>query len=61
MEDLTFEEALKKLEEIVNEMERGDLTLEKSLEKFKEGMALFKKCKEKLEKAEVEIKKITEG
>lgn len=60
MEDLKFEEALKKLEKIINEMEEGNLALEESLKKFKEGMHLFKVCTEKLEKAECEIKKLTE-
>lgn len=50
-----FEEALKKLEDIVREMESGDLTLEKSLKSFEEGVRLSRFCAKKLDEAERRI------
>ena len=54
-EDLNFEESMKKLEEIANELENGKLTLEESVTKFEEGMKISKKCSEVLENAEKKI------
>lgn len=53
--DINFEEAMKKLEEIANQLERNDLDLDKAVEKFEEGMQLSKKCSEILENAEKKI------
>ncbi|MFQ5790439.1 MAG: exodeoxyribonuclease VII small subunit [Acidobacteriota bacterium] len=50
-----FETALKKLEEIVKELEEGDLTLEKSLERYEEGVRLARFCNAKLDEAEKRI------
>lgn len=47
-----FEDALKKLEEILRKMEAGDLTLEESLRSFEEGIRLSRLCAEKLDEAE---------
>lgn len=47
-----FEEAIKRLEEIVETMERGDLSLEESLKAFEEGIKLVRICTKKLEEAE---------
>ena len=55
MENLKFEEAMEKLEEIASELENGKLSLEESLEKFEEGMKLSKKCNEIIENAEKKI------
>ncbi|MBE6405326.1 MAG: exodeoxyribonuclease VII small subunit [Lentisphaerae bacterium] len=46
--NLTFEEAMDKLEEIVSEMERGGIPLEQMMSKFEEGAKLAKYCQEKL-------------
>lgn len=54
-EDLNFEESMKKLEEIANELENGKLTLEESVAKFEEGMKISKKCNEVIENAEKKI------
>ena len=54
-ENIDFEEAMKQLEDIANELENGDLPLEKSVEKFEEGINLSKKCNEILEKAQKKI------
>ena len=59
-EELTFEEIMKKLEEITMELENGDLDLEKSVSKFEEGMKLSKKCNEILENAEKRISVLIE-
>lgn len=53
--DINFEEAMKKLEEIANKLEKNDLDLDKAVEKFEEGMKLSKKCSEILENAEKRI------
>ena len=50
-----FEENMEKLEEIVNELEKGDLNLENSISKFEEGIQLSKKCNKILEDAEKKI------
>ncbi len=53
--DMNFEEAMKKLEEIADQLEKNDLDLDKAVEKFEEGMKLSKKCSEILENAEKRI------
>ena len=53
--DLPFEEALKKLESIVDAMESGELPLETLLARFEEGVRLVKTCQTKLEEAELKI------
>ncbi len=55
MEEVNFEEAMKKLEALAQELEKGDLDLDQSVQKFEEGMALAKKCNDILEKAEKRI------
>lgn len=54
-EDIKFEEAIKRLEEIVEEMEGKDLQLEKSIKLFQEGMELAAFCNSKLDEAERKI------
>ena len=54
-EDLNFEEAMKKLEEIATELEKNDIDLDTSVAKFEEGMKLSKQCSEMLEQAEKKI------
>lgn len=54
-EDLDFEEALNRLEEVVEKLEEGSLTLDKSLAKFLEGVRLIKFCNQKLSEAEKKI------
>lgn len=51
----TFEAAMKKFEKVVEELESGDLPLEKSLKKFEEGIALSKFCSRKLEEIEAKV------
>lgn len=51
----SFEANIEKLEAIINSMERGEYTLEESIKKYKEGMALAIECQNILKKAEQEI------
>lgn len=55
MSKVTFEENLKSLESIAQELESGNLTLEESIEKFEMGIKLSKECTEKLDNAEKKI------
>ncbi len=57
----TFEQAIKKLEAIVAELEQGDLPLEDTIKKFEEGMELSKFCMEKLNQAEQKLKKLVKA
>lgn len=54
-ENLNFEIAIKNLEQIVQELEKGDLNLDESVKKFEDGIALSKKCTKILEEAEKKI------
>ena len=50
-----FEDAMARLEEIVQSLERGELSLEESIKAFEEGMKLAKFCSQKLEEAEKKV------
>ncbi|MGD8428638.1 MAG: exodeoxyribonuclease VII small subunit [Balneolaceae bacterium] len=54
----SFEDALSRLEAIVNELEDETISLEKSIELYQEGIELSKLCTDKLEEAELRIKKV---
>ena len=58
MKNLSFEESLEKLEEIVNKLENGDVPLDEAIDEFNKAMQLVKVCNEKLETAEESIAKI---
>ena len=51
----TFEQAMKQLEKIVQDLESGDMPLEKSIKTFEEGIQLSKFCSEKLDETEKRI------
>lgn len=55
IKDLSFEKAVEELEEIVNNLEEGGLSLEDSLDKFSRGIKLIKYCNEKLNETEKKI------
>ena len=55
IEKLNFEETIKQLELIVNELEKGNLSLDESVKKFEEGIKLSKLCNEFLNNAEKKI------
>ena len=54
----TFEENLKLLEDIVEQLESGEVDLEKSVELYEKGMILKNQCESKLKRIETQIKKI---
>ena len=56
----SFEENLDKLKESVRSLEKGELPLKETLEKFEEGLKLSKLCNEELEVAQKKIEKIIE-
>jgi exodeoxyribonuclease VII small subunit len=56
----SLEEQLKRLEEIAQILDRGDVPLEDQLALFSEGMALATACREYLEQAELRVKRLTE-
>ncbi len=56
--ELTFEENLEKLEEIVKKLENGNVPLDDAIENFNEAMKLAKTCDEKLKNAEEKVNKI---
>jgi exodeoxyribonuclease VII small subunit len=51
----TFEEAMKRLEEIVGQLEKGEIPLEETLSLFEEGVKLSRFCREKLDEAEKRV------
>jgi len=55
MAKVTFEAAMKQLEQIVQELESGNLSLEDSIKKFEEGIKLSKFCSSKLDETEKKI------
>lgn len=56
-----FEKNLSKLEGIVQELDQGELDLDKSIDLFEKGVKLYKKCKVDIVKAEERIKILTES
>lgn len=58
---LSFEEALGKLEEIVDKLEKGDVPLEQSIAIYEQGEALKKHCAKLLQSAEDKVEKIRVG
>lgn len=61
MSEMKFEKAMSRLEKIVEELERGDLDIDKSLEIFEEGIKMSRVCSKKLNEAEAKIEKLTKG
>lgn len=60
-ENMTFESALVRLEEIVKSLDSGNAPLDDSLNLFEEGVALVKFCNEKLDSAEQRVKVVTDN
>lgn len=56
--ELSFEEAMEKLEEVVEKLEQGDVPLEKAISMFQEGMSLSKLCHDKLKNVEKSMDRI---
>ncbi len=57
--NIKFEEALKRLEKIVEKLESGDVPLEESLSLYEEGITLFRHCSSKLEEAKKKVEILT--
>lgn len=57
----TFEERLRRLQEVVAALEGGELDLETSVRLYKEGLELSRSCREQLEKARNEVRILTEA
>lgn len=60
MESLSFEQALKRLEQVVRELETGDLPLDQALALFQEGVLLTRRCDGLLDGAEARIEQLLE-
>lgn len=60
MKEKSFEESLDELEEIVKELENGNVPLEDAIKKYTEAMKLAKTCNEKLDNATESVNKILE-
>ena len=57
---IDFEKSLVELENLVEQMEQGDLTLENSLQYFEHGIKLVRTCQEALQRAEEKVEKLLE-
>ena len=58
---MTFESSLKELERIVEQLEAGDLPLERSLELFEQGVQLSRDCQKRLDEAERKVEILIKG
>ncbi len=58
MAKFSFENAMERLEQIVDDLESGKLELEESIKVFEEGVELSKKCHKKLTEAETKVKQL---
>lgn len=59
--DMSFEEALAALDQVVSQLEGGQVPLEKSIALYERGDALRKHCEAKLSEAELKVEKIVAG
>lgn len=59
--EMSFEDAIRELEQVVGKLERGDVALEESISLYERGAALKKRCEAKLKEAEEKVAKITLG
>jgi exodeoxyribonuclease VII small subunit len=57
--EMTFEQAMKELEEVVGKLERGDVALEDSIKLYERGAELKKRCEAKLQEAQEKVAAIT--
>jgi len=55
MAEIKFEDALKRLEKIVEDLEKGDLSLDEALKKYQEGIELSRQCSQRLDSAKKKI------
>ncbi|SDW94742.1 exodeoxyribonuclease VII small subunit [Celeribacter indicus] len=59
--DMSFEQAMAELDQVVSKLERGDVALEDSIRLYERGAALKAHCERKLKEAEEKVEKITVG
>ena len=59
MGEIKFEKAIQRLEKIVDDLEKGEMDIDKSLELFEEGIKMSRVCSKKLNEAEAKIEKLT--
>ena len=58
---LSFEESMKRLEEIVSHLEKGDIPLQESIQYFEEGTGLLAACSKMLDEAEQKVVQLRKG
>jgi exodeoxyribonuclease VII small subunit len=61
VENMSFEDAIKELEMVVGQLERGDVALDESIALYERGAALKARCEARLKEAEEKVAKITLG
>lgn len=61
MAEIKFEEAIKKLEKIVEDLERGELSLDEALKKYQEGIEISRICAQRLDSAKKKIEVLTKN
>ena len=61
VEQMSFEDAIRELETVVGQLERGDVALDESIALYERGAALKTRCEAKLKEAEEKVAKITLG
>ncbi len=59
IDEMSFEAAMRELEQVVGQLERGDVELEKSISLYERGALLKKRCDDKLTEAEEKVAAIT--
>ena len=59
VDEMTFEEAMAELEQVLNQLERGDVALDASINLYERGAALKARCEQKLKEAEEKVAAIT--
>ena len=61
MAEVKYSKSIKKLEEIIEKIESEEIDVDELSAKVKEAVSLIKTCKNKIEKAELEVKKVVDG
>jgi len=59
VEEMSFEQAIAALEQVVGQLERGDVALDESIALYERGAALRKRCQDELKRAEEKVAKLT--
>lgn len=60
-ENISFEDSMKRLDEIVGHLEKGDISLQESIKLFEEGTTLIASCSAMLDEAEQKVVKLRKG